>query len=50
MYSPEERPECASFGEAEENGARRPIGTICHVTGIFGFTCAAEAIRLILAQ
>lgn len=49
VYSPEERPECASFGEAEENGARRPIGTICHVTGIFGFTCAAEAIRLILA-
>ena len=48
IFSPEERPDGASFGEAEEEGARRPVGTICHMTGIFGFTCASEAIRLIL--
>ena len=47
VFSPEERPESAAFGEAEEDGGKRPIGTICHVTASFGMMCAQEAIRLI---
>ena len=47
VFSPEERPESAEFGNAEGAGARRPIGTVCHITASFGMICAQEAIKTI---
>jgi tRNA A37 threonylcarbamoyladenosine dehydratase len=46
VYSDEQPPE-TFLGEVEEGEDRRPLGSISFMPAIFGFTLAAEAIRLL---
>lgn len=48
VFSPEETPEGAVKGEAEEEGARRPVGTISFMPAVFGMHCAYAAVNILL--
>jgi tRNA A37 threonylcarbamoyladenosine dehydratase len=50
VFSPEEMPEGSVLGEAEDETARRPVGSISFMPAIFGVYCASEAINLVLQQ
>ena len=48
VFSPEEMPEGSVLGKAEDETARRPVGSISFMPAIFGVYCASEAINLVL--
>jgi tRNA A37 threonylcarbamoyladenosine dehydratase len=48
VFSPEEMPENAKLGDAEDEGERRPVGSVSFMPAIFGMYCASEAVKLLL--
>ena len=50
VFSPEEMPEGSVLGEAEDESARRPVGSISFMPAIFGVYCASEAVNLVLQR
>ena len=50
VFSPEEPPKDSILGDAEEETARRPVGSISFMPAIFGAFCASEAINLALQR
>lgn len=48
VFSPELPPEDGGLGDAEEEGSRRPVGSISFMPAIFGMHCASTAVKLML--